>query len=41
MAAKQGHTETVQFLVDKGADINTEDNAGVSTFSILKNVYVY
>ena len=30
-AAREGHTATVEYLVEKGADINIRDNYEVST----------
>ena len=30
VAAEEGHTDSVQCLIDKGAEINIKDNAGVS-----------
>ena len=30
MAAKGGHTDSVQYLIDKGAEINVKKNDGVS-----------
>jgi len=30
MAARNGHTDTVQCLIDKGAGINIKNNDGVS-----------
>ena len=33
-AAEEGYVSMVKFLVDKGADINIQDNAGVSLDTI-------
>ena len=30
VAAQRGHVDTVRYLVNKGADINIQDNKGVS-----------
>ena len=35
MAVEEGHKDTVIYLVDKGASIDTEDDDGVSLVAIL------
>ena len=37
MAARGGHESTVSFLVDKGADINIQDEAGVSIEGLISS----
>ena len=35
LAAREGHMDTVEFLINNGADINIQDNNGVSRVSDL------
>ena len=37
MAARGGHESTVSFLVDKEADINIQDKAGVSIEGLISS----
>ena len=41
IAVKQFRVKTVECLVDKGADINSKDNAGVSMCDYLPMIYFY
>ena len=34
VAAEEGHMKIVEHLVDKGAEINTIDDAGVSVYRV-------
>ena len=35
LAAREGHMDTVEFLINNGADINIQDNNGVSRVNDL------
>ena len=40
-AAKKGHSNIVEFLVEKGADVNAKSNNGVQYYFIHFNLFVY
>ena len=35
MAAAEGHVEIMEFLIDKGADVNTQDKDWVNIYTIV------
>ena len=41
IAVKKSRVMTVKFLVDKGTDTNSKDNAGVSMLEYVLTVYFY
>ncbi len=39
LASGSGHREIAQLLVDRGADVNTQDKVGNCAFPVKKNFY--
>ena len=35
MAAAEGHVEIMEFLIDRGADVNTQDKDWVNVYTIV------
>ena len=41
VAAERGHPRIVEYLVDKGADIDIQDKNGVNMYDYSNHSYVY